>query len=193
MNINIPGIDVEKAIKNSGTESLFIELLGDVYTLMDDKIQRVESCLAQQDIQNYTIEVHSLKTTCRMIGAADLGEDFFTLEKLGKENNLEQIEKDTPKVLNSFKALKPYLEPFASNNAGTTIDYNKADFSNTLNKLISAVDDFDLGAAEDSVKQLLSYNCNEALSLKLNTLDKLVTNLDYEDAKELATQILDSL
>lgn len=193
MNINIPGIDVEQAIKNSGTESLFIELLGDVYTLMDDKIQRVESCLAQQDIQNYTIEVHSLKTTCRMIGAADLGEDFFTLEKLGKENNLEQIEKDTPKVLNSFKALKPYLEPFASNNAGTTIDYNKADFSNTLNKLISAVDDFDLGAAEDSVKQLLSYNCNEALSLKLNTLDKLVTNLDYEDAKELATQILDSL
>ena len=41
MNINIPGIDVEIAIKNSGTESLFIELLGDVYTLMDDKIQRV--------------------------------------------------------------------------------------------------------------------------------------------------------
>lgn len=193
MNINIPGIDVEKAIKNSGTESLFIELLGDVYTLMDDKIQRVESCLAQQDIQNYTIEVHSLKTTCRMIGAADLGEDFFTLEKLGKENNLEQIEKDTPKVLNSFKALKPYLEPFASNNAGTTIDYNKTDFSSTLKKLISAVDDFDLGAAEDSVKQLLSYNCNEALSRKLNSLDKLVTNLDYEDAKELATQILDSL
>ena len=31
MEINIPGIDIEKAIKNSGSQELFIELLGDVY------------------------------------------------------------------------------------------------------------------------------------------------------------------
>lgn len=193
MNTNIPGIDVEKAIKNSGSKALFTELLGDVYKLMDGRINSVESFLSQNDIQNYTIEVHSLKTTCRMIGAMDLGEDFFMLEKLGKENNLEEIEKLTPKVLNSFKELKPYLEPFASIDACAKKNYDKDAISTILNQLITAIDDFDLGTAEAAVKQLFSYNCTQELTDKLNALDKLVSNLDYDDAKDLANQIIESL
>ncbi|SHI31243.1 Hpt domain-containing protein [Pseudobutyrivibrio xylanivorans] len=193
MSINIPGIDVEKGIKNSGSEELFLELLGDVYKLMDSKINSVESYLSQKNIQNYTVEVHSLKTTCRMIGAIDLGEEFFALEKLGKENNLAEIERLTPDVLNSLRALKPYLEPFASNDNGAKISFDKVAISAVLNKLITAIDDFDLSTAEDAVKQLFSYDCNDEFSGKLDTLDRLVTNLDYEDAVSLAKRMLDSL
>ncbi len=193
MNINIPGIDIDKAIKNSGSMELFTELLGDVYKLMDEKINLVETYLKDKDIQNFTIQVHSLKTTCRMIGAIDLGEDFFTLEKLGKENNLEQIEKFTPDVLNTFRSLKPYLEPFASNKAGAKKEFDKDAVSNILNKLVSAIDDFDLGSAEEAIKTLSSYGCNEELTNKFQDLDKLVSNLDYDEAKELSKQILSKL
>lgn len=193
MNINIPGINIDKAIKNSGSMELFTELLGDVYKLMDEKINLVETYLKDKDIQNFTIQVHSLKTTCRMIGAIDLGEDFFTLEKLGKENNLEQIEKLTPDVLNTFRSLKPYLEPFASKKSGTKKEFDKGAISDILNKLISAIDDFDLGSAEDAIKSLSDYNCNEELTNKLKSLDNLVSNLDYDEAKELSKHILNSL
>lgn len=189
MNINIPGIDIEKAIKNSGSKELFIELLGDVYNLMDDKINLVETYLSQENIQNYTIEVHSLKTTCRMIGAISLGEEFFNLEKLGKDNNIEQIKALTPGVLNTFKALKPYLAPFAIKGPNINISFDRAEITAILNKLIKAVDDFDLGTAEDAAKQLLSYNCTEELSAQITALDKLVSNLDYDEAKELALEI----
>ena len=193
MNINIPGIDVEKAIINTGSEELFLELLGDVYKLMDDKCNRVESCLAQNNIQNYTVEVHALKTTCRMIGAMDLGEEFFTLEKLGKENNLEQIEKLTPDVLNSFKALKPYLAPFAGTSDTPKQEFDKDAISNILYELLEALDDFDLGSAEEAAKKLFTYEYDEALSVQVETLDKLVSNLDYEEAKAKARQIIASL
>ena len=193
MNINIPGIDIDKAIKNSGSMELFTELLGDVYKLMDEKINLVETYLKDKDIQNFTIQVHSLKTTCRMIGAIDLGEDFFTLEKLGKENNLEQIKKFTTDVLNTFRSLKPYLEHFASNKAGTKKEFDKDAVSNILNKLVSAIDDFDLGSAEEAIKTLSSYGCNEELTNKFQDLDKLVSNLDYDEAKELSKQILSKL
>ncbi len=189
MNINIPGIDIEKAIKNSGSKELFIELLGDVYKLMDDKINLVETYLSQENIQNYTIEVHSLKTTCRMIGAISLGEEFFNLEKLGRDNNIEQIKALTPGVLNAFKALKPYLEPFASKGTNVNNSFDRTAMTAILNKLIKAVDDFDLGTAEDAAKQLLSYNCTEELSAQITALDKLVSNLDYDEAKELALEI----
>jgi HPt (histidine-containing phosphotransfer) domain-containing protein len=160
---------------------------------MDEKINLVETYLKDKDIQNFTIQVHSLKTTCRMIGAIDLGEDFFTLEKLGKENNLEQIEKFTPDVLNTFRSLKPYLEPFASKKAGAKKEFDKDAVSNILNKLVSAIDDIDLGSAEEAIKTLSSYGCNEELTNKFQDLDKLVSNLDYDEAKELSKQILSKL
>jgi HPt (histidine-containing phosphotransfer) domain-containing protein len=193
MNINIPGIDVEKAIKNAGSEELFLELLGDVYKLMDDKVASVESNLASGNISNYTVEVHSLKTTCRMIGAMELGEDFFTLEKLGNDNDVEQIKMLTPGVLDKLKGLKPYLEPFALNNGEPHKSFDKETLSSVLNKLITAVSDFDLGSAEDATKQLLSYKCDDALSTQIKDLDKLVSNLDYDEAKELALKIINSL
>lgn len=192
MDFNIPGIDEEKAIKNSGSLELFTELLGDVYKLMDEKTSLIETYLKDNDIKNYTVLVHSLKTTCRMIGATKLGEDFFTLEKLGKENNLEQIKKLTPDVLNSFRSLKPYLEPFVYSTAPQN-SFDKDAFSAILKKLIAAIDDFDLGAADSAVRQLFTYNCNDELSGRLKKLDSLVTNLDYDDARHLATKILESL
>lgn len=193
MNINIPGIDVEKAIKNAGSKELFIELLGDVYKLMDDKIASVKSNLASNNISNYTVEVHSLKTTCRMIGAMELGEDFFTLEKLGKDNNVEQIKALTTGVLDTFKGLKPYLEPFALNIGKPPKSFDSNALSEILNKLITALTDFDLTTAEDATKELLSYKCAEALSTQIKNLDKLVSNLDYDEAKELAMKIQNSL
>ena len=193
MDINIPGIDLEKAIKNSGSEELFIELLCDVYKLMDEKSNLVETYMQDKDLQNDTILIHSLKTTCRMIGAMDLGEDLFTLEKLGKENNLDQIEKLTPGILSSFRSLKPYLEPYASNGEGPQNHFDKGAVTAILNKLIEAIDDFDLGAAEDATKQLFSYKLDKELTAKVDDLDKLIANLDYNEAKELAGQILNSL
>lgn len=88
MSIHIPGIDVEIGIQNTGSEELLEELLGDVYKLMDEKTNQVEKSLTQGNIKNFTTEVHSLKTTCRIIGAVDLGEDFYTLEKLGKAEDI---------------------------------------------------------------------------------------------------------
>ncbi len=193
MNIQIPGIDIEKAIKNSGSEELFIELLGDVYKIIDDKSNLIETYLAAKDLPNFTIQVHAMKTTCRMIGAIELGEDFFALEKLGKENNLEQIENLTPDVLKSLKDLKPYLNPFSTQSIDTKSEFDKDAVSAILNKLIAAIDDFDLGTAETATKELSSYSYNENLSHQMKTLDKLVSNLDYDEAKELTKQILNSL
>jgi HPt (histidine-containing phosphotransfer) domain-containing protein len=192
VNINIPGVDIEKAIQNSGSQELFTELLGDVYKIIDEKSNLVETYLKEKDLQNFTVQVHALKTTCRMIGAMELGEEFFSLEKLGKENNLEQIESSAPDVLRSFRSLKPYLEPFASNNNAVKGEFDKATVSDLLNKLISAIDDFDLGTAEDVTHSLLSYSYNADLASKMESLDKLVTNLDYSEAKELSQQILDT-
>lgn len=193
MNINIPGIDNEQAIRNSGSEEIFIEILGDIHKIIDEKCDQIESFIKAKDITNFTIVVHALKTNCRMIGAMELGERFFTLEKLGKENNLEQIEKLTPDVLNAFKTLKSDLEPYISTEACPKAAFDKNAVIASLKSLISAIDDFDLGTAEEAMHNLFSYNYSDDLASNLQALNKYVSDLDYDEAKELAQKILDTL
>lgn len=193
MNISIPGIDNEKGILYSGSEAVFTELLGDVYKIIDEKCDLIENYLKSNEIKNFTTQVHALKTTCRMMGAMDLAEDFFTLEKLGKENNLEQIEKFTPDVLKVFRSLKPYLEPFVPKDDSPKADFDKNEVESALKLLVTSIDDFDLNSAEEAIKKLTSYSYDSGLSDKMSSLEKLVSNLDYDEAKELAEQILLSL
>lgn len=193
MNINIPGIDTQQAIKNSGSMEMFMELLTDVYKLIDDKSDQVEAYLNEKDISRYTVLVHSLKTTCQMIGAMDLREQFYTLEMLGKENQLEQIQELTPAVLNSFRDLKPYLAPYASSTNEATLAYDRNAVSEYLHKLISAMDDFALDEAEAAINALLAYNYDDTIGNQIHKLEGLVANLDYDEARDLATEILKAI
>ncbi len=193
MDIHIPGIDNEKGILNSGTEAVFTELLGDVYEIIDDKCDLIENYLKNNEIRDFTTQVHALKTTCRMMGAMELSEDFFTLEKLGKENNLEQIEKLAPDVLNAFRSLKPHLEPFVKKDDSPKSDYDKDEVMSALKLLVTAIEDFDLTTGEEAMKRLTSYDYGSHLKEKMTSLNKLVSNLDYDEAKELIEQILSIL
>ena len=193
MSIHIPGIDVEIGIQNTGSEELLEELLGDVYKLMDEKTDQVEKSLTQGNIKNFTTEVHSLKSTCRIIGAVDLGEDFYTLEKLGKAEDIAQIKLLTPMVLDAFKALKPYLKPYADGTEMPQKNFDKTEITALLNTLISALNDYHLTTVEETAKELFSYRFEDALFQRIAELNKLVSHLDYAEAKELAAQIRDSL
>ena len=189
MSIHIPGIDIEIGIQNTGSEELLEELLGDVYKLMDEKTAQVEKSLTQGNIKNFTTEVHSLKSTCRIIGAVDLGEDFYTLEKLGKAEDITQIKLLTPMILDAFKALKPYLKPYADGTEMPQKNFDKTEITALLNTLISALNDYHLTTVEETTKEFFSYRFEDALFQRIAELNKLVSHLDYTEAKELATQI----
>ncbi|MBQ4463633.1 MAG: Hpt domain-containing protein [Eubacterium sp.] len=183
--IDIPSIDNDKGIENSGSPMLFKELLGDVYGKIDDKCDAIRSHLKNNDIKSYTTEVHALKTTCRMMGAMELAENFYTLEKLGTDNNVSKIEEDTPGVLAAFSALKPYLEPYAKVKSEPEKEYDKTSVMEVLNRLEAAIGDFDLTAAEACTDELAEYVFDESMAAKIKRLCELVGDLDYDEAGEM--------
>ncbi|MCR5813063.1 MAG: amino acid permease [Desulfovibrio sp.] len=182
----IPGIDQQTGIINSGGLSLFTELLGEVHNLIDEKCADIERFLADNDIHACTIQVHALKTTCRMIGAMALSDNFYTLEKLGSANNLEKLKAYAPSVLADFRSLKPYLAPYAAKSAAPEKPLDKDEVLAILSELQQAITNFDLRQAEACMTKLASYEFTEDLSALALTLKKLVNNLDYDQAQELA-------
>ncbi|MBQ8970178.1 MAG: response regulator, partial [Lachnospiraceae bacterium] len=92
---SIEGIDSGAGIENSGSEQLWRSLLSDFYKLIDRKSTTVEKYLADGMLRDYTIEVHALKNTARMVGALRLSDDFYRLEQLGNEEKEEELNKIT--------------------------------------------------------------------------------------------------
>ena len=191
--IDIPGIDNQKGIENAGNPTLFRELLGQVYELIDEKCDSIRANLESDNIKNYTTEVHALKTTCRMIGAMELAENFYTLEKLGSDNNVPKIKECTPSVLEEFSALKPYLQPYAAVKAEPDKKFDKNEVMDVLDSLEAAIGDFDLTAAEACADTLSSYVFDEEVATKMKKLCDLVANLDYDEAGELIQAVREML
>ncbi|MBQ7678735.1 MAG: response regulator [Butyrivibrio sp.] len=104
-----PQLDPEKGMAYCGDADDYIYALDTFEMSIDTKAEQLESCLAQEDIETYTLNVHSLKSTSSAIGATALSERARALEMAGKEGNMEIIRRDTPALLESYRALKPFL------------------------------------------------------------------------------------
>ncbi len=191
--IDIPGIDTAKGIKNSGGPSVFIELLGDVHELIDEKCRLIEKHLGNGDTKAFTTQVHALKTTCRMIGAMDLAEEFYSLEKLGNSEDTEKIKELAPGVLETFKALKPHLEPYARLSSEADKEFNRDEVVSTLRKLSVSIKDFELSAADKLMTEAASYKYPDELDKEIDSLKKLVSDIDFVEAKALIDDIISKL
>ncbi|MCR5772016.1 MAG: response regulator [Butyrivibrio sp.] len=105
------GIDIEIAIKNCGSPEILQKVIKDFYSSMAEKGKLIEEYAQNKDYENYTIQVHSLKSSSRLIGAIKLSKDAEYLEKCGDEKNAAEIEARTPLLLALFYGYRDKLGP----------------------------------------------------------------------------------
>ena len=189
----IQGLDVKEGIQNSGTKELFLSLLGDFYKLIDQKSTKVEKCLADGLIRDYTIEVHALKSTARMIGAMELSEKFYRLEQLGNAEDEKTLALETPDVLSLYRSYKPILEPFARMNEQEKQEVPVEDIIAELENLKSAMDCFDLDGADEAMHKLEGYVFPEGCQSKVETLSAFVADVAMEDVMHLSDELIAEL
>ncbi|MCM1552786.1 MAG: response regulator, partial [Butyrivibrio sp.] len=151
---DIEGLDKAEGVKNSGSKELFLQLLGDFYRLIDVKSNKIEKCLADGMIRDYTIEVHAMKNTARMIGAMELSQLFYEMEQYGNEENVEALQRETPKALTLYRSYKEILKPFAKESDGKKEEIPPQELIWKLEMLGKAVLDFDLDTADDVMEEL---------------------------------------
>ncbi len=193
INIDIPdieGIDVYEGVKNSGGQELFLSLLGDFYKLIDIKCTKIEKCLADNLIHDYTIEVHGLKNTARMIGAMELSEDFKRMEKLGNDGAVEDIKRQTPDVLALFRSYKKILEPFGKANDDEKEDISKEELAELLKQLGDAMDNFDLDMADSVMKRLDAVKIPENQRELYENLRAYVADVAMEEVMSTTKEML---
>jgi len=189
----IEGLDVNEGILNCGSKELFLKLLVDYYKLIDSKSALVESYLEEGLLREYTIEVHALKSTARMIGAMELSKKFYRLEQLGNDGNEKALALETPAVLSLYRSYKPILEPFALANQQEKAQVSKEEMIAELENLKIAMDTFDLDGADEAMHKLEGFMFDEKLQVKIDQLSALVTDIAMEDVIHLAEELINEL
>ena len=144
--------------------------------------------LQKEDLQNYTIEVHALKNTARMIGAMQLSADFYRLEQLGNKEEADTLVKETPKVLELYRSYKPILKPYAASETEKKV-VDKAVVIEVLLKIRDAMDCFDLDGADAALKELEEYQLPEHLQDNMELLRAYVADVAMEDVMRLTEEM----
>jgi len=103
-------IDPEKGIEYCGDADDYIYALKTYAESVDEKSERLKKDLQDKDIEAFTFNVHSLKSTSGAIGARGIFEKARALEQAGKNKDTETIERDIKDLLKEYGQMKSVIK-----------------------------------------------------------------------------------
>lgn len=85
------GVDLESAIELLGDLSFYDETIEDFVSEQETRIPKLEEYLAKQDMENYAILVHAMKSDSKYLGFKKLAELSYEHELASKANNVDEV------------------------------------------------------------------------------------------------------
>ena len=176
-------IDVDTAIKNSGSEEAFKSVLKIFYDSLPEKYSALEDCYSCEDWENYTIRIHALKSSARLVGAVELGEDAQLLETAGKENNIQYIRDNHATVMDEFLRFKDVLAPVFAGEKGDDNDKPVVDaalMADIYEGLREAAEAMDCDMVDDIMNEVNGYRIPDDEKEKFDKVRAKAEALDYD-------------
>ncbi len=105
------GIDTAAGIKSCSSADIYLIALEAFYETISENADEIEAYYRREDIENYTVKVHAVKSSARTIGALALSEKAAALEKAGHSSDLTTIRGNTEEFLKDYRAFLKILSP----------------------------------------------------------------------------------
>ena len=178
------GLDTEAGVKNSGGTSEYLTVLEGFYAAISAKAEEIESYYRQGDIKNYTIKVHALKSSARIIGAVELSAKAGRLEDAGNENNTDYIKEHTDDLLKQYRSYIEILSPVAekSEDQPEIPPYMLADAYAALSETAEVMD-FD--TARMIMESIQEYRLPSEDEKRFGEIRAKLSQMDWDGIKEI--------
>ncbi len=102
-------LDVESGIGYAGSMAMFADTLKVFKESIDSKADEIEELYFKDDIENYGIKVHALKSTAKLIGAMELSDKAKALEEAAKNGDIEYIKDNNYELISQYRSFKDTL------------------------------------------------------------------------------------
>ena len=181
------GISVEEGLKNSGGVSSYIFSLNLFLDTIDGNAQVIRDAYDSGNIRLYTIKVHALKSSARIIGATELSELAESLENAGNKEDTDFIKDKTGKLISDYEAFK---EKLARLKQPDTDEADKEpmpeeELKDAYGALADSIDQMDYDAAEMILDQCAEYRLPEEDAKKMQELRNMLKVLDWDGMEGL--------
>jgi HPt (histidine-containing phosphotransfer) domain-containing protein len=137
----------------------------------------------------YTVKVHALKSSARIIGASSLSVLSERLENAGNSGDQKYIDEHEEELMTAYGSLVKKLSPLSEEDepeSGEEID--PGELSEGYGALKELSENMDYDGAEMVLEELSAYRLPEADREKVKELKRLLKLLDWDRFTELLQQ-----
>ena len=187
----LKNIDVAAAIKNSGSEEAFKAVLKIFHESIPEKYEALSQYYEAGDWKNYTIKIHALKSSAKLVGAMELSEKARLLEEAGKEKDIQYIKEHHEDAMADFLEYKDTLsglfgktdEDSGDENGGRPVadEYLMESIYEGLHEAAEAMD---CDMVEEIMKEIGGYAIPAGEKEKFNRIREKADMLDYNGILE---------
>ena len=181
-------LDASNAAVSLGSPGLFKKVCGEYYRSGAEKRDGILKAYANEDIKDYTIRVHALKSSSRQIGAYELGDKAEALENAGNSEDMEFIRANTDDLIRTFDELLNKLAPIFPEKKvdRSTLPELPDDKKNELlSRLKDACEDLDMDRMEEVKNELEKYAWSADTEADFETLCKSIDDMDVDLCEEI--------
>ena len=196
------GINAAHGLKYmGGSHSLYMKVLRDFREMLLEKEEQLKAMLNKEDVSGYAIIVHALKGNARNVGADELAEEAFELEKKSKAGRLEEVEVQSPIIFNMMRTLGENLDKYLLSNAHDEqvekepapkekLFLSEEEWKQKLRILNQHLDDFDNDGIAACILEIKQYELSEDRQKLMRMCEKAVNDFAYDVAMDIVASAL---
>ncbi len=181
----LKGIDVKEGVRNLGDENGYLNVLTNFYTAAPGNRAEIASLYGNEDWENYTIKVHALKSSARIVGAAELSERARLLEMAGNEKDIETIERDNDSLLKLYDDVIASLSPLGDESVDDLPEADPDEVSDAFIALIDFAGAMDYELTRMVLDSMKEYRLKPEDKKVFDEIEKLLMSLDWDGIKKV--------
>ena len=177
----IPEISVEEGIRCAGGVSSYVFSLNLFYDTIESGAEVIEKAWKDSDIRLYTVKVHALKSSARIIGAQALSKMAEELEDAGNREDLGFIGEHQEALLAEYRAYRERLSRLKpADDADDRPPIPADELTEAMGALKEVIPQMDYDAVEMILGDLEAYRLPDAEAARITELKKLLKILDWD-------------
>lgn len=188
---NIKGLNVLKGVKNCGGEENYIKALTAYLDAASDNLESIQKHFDTKDIDNYTIKVHALKSSSKIIGALDIGNLAKELEDAGNANDIETINSKTKVLLSKYKDLIQSIklpgDDLDKDSEGKE-EISLEKLSEAYNTILEITQMFDYDSLTMVMDSLKEYRIPDGQKIRYDKLKEAVRKADWDEIGKICKE-----
>ena len=194
MNINeielskVDGISLMDGLQYCGSLRDFEKFLESFYDDIEDNANTIEDAYQNKNIELFTIKVHALKTSARMIGAKELSEEAYLLESAGKSANMSYIDANVDSFLSLYRSYISRLDSYMSEKRRIKAikkPITKDELEDAYNALREVCPSRDYSAVEMILEELSTYQLPDEDQKTITEFKKHFHKLQWEEMQQI--------